>query len=168
MKLLLVLLSVLFFAGYAQEGISEDFEEILTEVLSEDRGKEPWVTDIEGITVENTLFREARWTGDHLQMTLMSIPVGGQIGGEVHHHNDQFIRIEQGTARVLMGESAENITFDKEVTDDWAVFIPAGYWHNMLNVGDVDLKVYSIYGPPEHPYGTVHATFKESEEAHHH
>ncbi|MFA6637039.1 MAG: cupin domain-containing protein [Candidatus Omnitrophota bacterium] len=133
---------------------------------SEDRGKDPWVVDIEEITTQNTHFRAAKWTGDNLQMTLMSIPVGGHIGGEKHSFTDQFIRVESGTARVLMGDSAENITFNEEVSDDWAIFVPAGSWHNLINTGKTDVKVYTIYSPPEHPESTLHLTFEDSEEAH--
>jgi mannose-6-phosphate isomerase-like protein (cupin superfamily) len=139
----------------------------LTETVKEDHGPEPWTADIEEITLSNPHFRVAKWTGTDIQMTLMSIPVGGEIGGEKHPSNDQFVRIESGSGRVLMGESEDDITFDEKVSDDWVFFIPAGYWHNLYNTGDTELKLYSIYGPPEHPHGTVHKTFEESEEAHH-
>lgn len=132
-----------------------------------DYGAEPYVLDIEEATLTNENFRTAKWTGNHLQMTLMSIPVRGEVGLEKHGHIDQFLRIEQGKARVLMGPEKEDLSFDKEVADDWAVFIPAGTWHNILNIGDEDLKLYSIYSPAEHPHGTIHKTFEESEEAEH-
>jgi mannose-6-phosphate isomerase-like protein (cupin superfamily) len=159
-------LVILICAGQSPVLSSEHGEDITK--YSEDRGKDPWVVDIEEITIQNTHFRAAKWTGENLQMTLMSIPVGGQIGGEKHPYTDQFIRIESGTARVLMGDSEENITFDEEVSDDWAIFVPAGSWHNLLNTGETDVKVYSIYSPPEHPKNTLHLTFEDSEEAHHH
>lgn len=133
-----------------------------------DHGKAPWVVDIEELTLENTNFRIAHWTGEHLQMTVMSIPAGGEIGLELHSHNDQFIRIESGTAQVVMGEKKDELKFNKNVSDDWAVFIPAGFWHNIINTGDEPLKVYVIYSPPEHEAGTVHKTFEESEADHHH
>jgi mannose-6-phosphate isomerase-like protein (cupin superfamily) len=134
---------------------------------SKDFGKKPWIVDIEDITLNNADFRVTKWTGTHLQMTLMTIAPGGEIGGEIHPHNDQFIRVESGRGRVIMGSSADNITFDHEVADDWAIFIPAGYWHNLLNPGNVELKIYALYGPPEHPEGTLHRTFEESENSHH-
>ena len=133
-----------------------------------DHGEKPWVVDIEELTKENPHFREVKWTGKFLQMTLMSIAVGGEIGLEKHDNNDQFIRIEQGQARVLMGSSKDDLSFDEEVSDDWAIFIPAGYWHNVKNTGDEELKLYSIYAPAEHKPGEVHATFEEAEAAHHH
>jgi mannose-6-phosphate isomerase-like protein (cupin superfamily) len=136
--------------------------------VGNDTGRTPWVVNIEDITVENSQFRVARWTGKHLQMTLMSIKPGEEIGLELHGDIDQFIRIEQGQGRVLMGQSKEALTFDQTVEDDWAILIPAGYWHNVINTGDSDLRLYSIYAPPEHPPGTVHATPAESEADHHH
>ncbi len=135
---------------------------------SEDYGEKPWAVDIEELTLENENFRTAKWTGKTLQLTVMAIPPKGEIGLEVHGHNDQFIRIESGKGRILMGNSEDNLTFDKEVSDDWAVLIPAGTWHNIINTGDNPLKVYVLYGPPEHESGTIHKTFEESEEDHHH
>lgn len=133
-----------------------------------DKGPQPWTTDIEELTLENENFRTTKWTGEHLQMTLMSIEPGSEIGGEKHPENDQFIRIEKGSARVLIGASEEDIVLDETVTDDWAVFIPAGTWHNLINSGEEKVKLYSIYSPPEHPLGTVHETFEQSEAEHHH
>ena len=124
--------------------------------------------NIEDLTVENENFRTAKWTGRNLQMTVMSVKPGGEIGLEKHDESDQFIRVEKGNARIVMGASKEKMTFDKKVSDNWAIFIPAGSWHNVINEGDEPLKVYVIYGPPEHPAGTLHKTFKESEAAQDH
>ncbi len=134
----------------------------------EDFGKKPWVVDIEKLTVENTNFRAAKWTGTFMQLTVMSIPANGEIGLEKHDDVDQFIRVEKGKAKVMMGKCKKSMDFVKEIEDDWAIFIPAGYWHNVINIGEEDLKVYSIYTPPEHAPATVHKTAKESEEDHHH
>lgn len=134
----------------------------------QDMGKQPWTVDIEEITVENEDFQIVRWTGSSMQMTLMSIPPGGEIGLEMHGDIDQFIRVEQGKAQVVMGEKEDALTFDKKVEDDWAIFIPAGYWHNVINIGEEPLKVYSIYSPPEHPFGTRFETYEEAMEAHDH
>ena len=130
-----------------------------------DNGKKPYVVDIEDLTVANENFRTASWTGDFLQMTLMSIEVGSEIGLEVHDDTDQFLRIEQGEARVVMGKSQDNLDFEAEAGDDFAIFIPSGYWHNVINTGDEPLKVYSIYAPAHHPAGTVHKTKAEADEA---
>jgi mannose-6-phosphate isomerase-like protein (cupin superfamily) len=116
------------------------------------------VTDIEAATLTNSTFRTALWTGSHLQLTVMSIEPGEDVGLEVHSHIDQFLRIESGRARVQMGPAEDDLTFDKEIADDWVVLVPAGMWHNLTNIGSTPLKLYSIYSPPEHEHGTVHAT----------
>lgn len=134
-------------------------------MTQQDHGKQPFVVDIEKVTVENDTFRTAIWTGQQLQMTVMSIPVGGEIGLELHDENDQFLRIEQGEARVLMGDSADNLSFDAPASDDFGIFIPQGTWHNVINTGNQPLKLYSIYAPSHHPAGTVHATKAEADEA---
>jgi len=139
-----------------------------TSVRITDHGKRPWILDIEEATISNENFRIANWTGNVLQLTLMSIEPGGEIGLEMHEGMDQFIRIEEGNARVVMGRSEDSLTFDEEVTDDWAIFIPDGYWHNIINTGDGDLKLYAIYAPPEHPMSTIHPTYEDAEEDHHH
>lgn len=133
-----------------------------------DLGKEPWVVDIEYATVKNNNFRMAMWTGQHLQMTVMSIKPGEEIGLEKHDIGDQFIRVEEGHARVVMGKSKDKMTFDKTVSDDWAIFIPSGFWHNIINAGKTPLKVYVIYAPPEHTAGTIHKTSEESKADHDH
>ncbi|MCA1022198.1 cupin domain-containing protein [Halobacillus litoralis] len=123
-----------------------------------DFGGQPFVLDIEKATVNNDTFRTAVWTGDHLQVTLMSIGVGEDIGLEIHPDVDQFLRLEQGRGRVQIGPEKDQLTFEREVSDDDAIMIPAGVWHNVTNTGDVPMKLYSIYAPPEHPFGTVHNT----------
>jgi mannose-6-phosphate isomerase-like protein (cupin superfamily) len=136
--------------------------------VEKDYGKHPWVVNIEDMTVKNEYFRAAKWTGQYLQMTVMSLKPGEEIGLEKHDQGDQFIRVEKGNARVVMGLSKDKMTFDKKVSDDWAIFIPSGFWHNIINEGDKPLKVYVIYAPPEHPAGTLHRTSKESEAVHGH
>src|SRR5574344_1533895 len=96
-----------------------------------DYGPEPFVVDIEDATTDNTNFRTAFWTGKHLQMTLMSIPVGGEIGLEIHPDNDQFLRVEQGEGLVQMGDAEDNLTFEQKAEEDFGIFIPAGKWHNL-------------------------------------
>jgi len=133
-----------------------------------DYGRQPWIVDIEDLTEDNDNFLTAKWTGRNLQMTIMSINPRGEIGLEKHDRGDQFIRIEKGNARVVMGESRDKMTFDRKVSDDWAIFIPEGFWHNIINEGETPLKVYVIYSPPEHPAGTLHKSFEEAEAAHGH
>lgn len=124
-----------------------------------------WVGDIEQVTLDNTTFRTVVFTGEHTQLTVMRIAPGEDIGREVHHDRDQFLRFEQGQARVELGRTEEAVDEAHEVSDDWAVIIPAGTWHNVVNTGTDDLKLYSLYSPPEHPDGTVHVTKADAEEA---
>ena len=128
-----------------------------------DYGPEPFVINIEEVTKENNTFRTALWTGEHLQLTLMSIPVGESIGLEIHPDTDQFIRIEQGEGLVQMGYNKNNLNYEKRVYDGFAFIIPAGMWHNLINIGNVPIKLYSIYAPPKHPRGTVHLTKADAE-----
>jgi mannose-6-phosphate isomerase-like protein (cupin superfamily) len=127
-----------------------------------------WVGDIEQATIENETFRTVLWTGDHSQLTVMSIQPGDDIGKEVHPDHDQFLRIEQGSGRVEMGPSENEVELTQDAAADWAIVVPAGVWHNVVNTGDGELKVYSLYSPAEHPPNTVHATKAEAEAAEHH
>ncbi|WP_264805128.1 cupin domain-containing protein [Cytobacillus sp. NCCP-133] len=135
-----------------------------------DFGPQPFVIDIEEATTKNSTFRTALWTGQHLQLTLMSIGVGEDIGLEIHPDLDQFLRLEQGEGIVRMGDSKARLDFERKVSDDFAIIIPAGKWHNLINTGNEPLKLYSIYAPPQHPFGTVHQTKADAlaaEEEHH-
>lgn len=136
---------------------------------SKDYGPEPFVINIEEATKQNNTFRTALWTGDHLQLTLMSIDVGEDIGLEVHPNLDQFIRIEEGQGLVQMGDRKDYLNFQKNVYGEYAFIIPAGKWHNLTNTGNTPLKLYSIYAPPQHPPGTIHDTkeIAEAQEKHH-
>ncbi|MBN8208967.1 cupin domain-containing protein [Bacillus sp. NTK071] len=129
-----------------------------------DYGRKPFVFDINEATIQNDTYRTAIWTGDHLQVTLMSINVGDDIGLEMHPNVDQFLRVEQGQGLVRMGENKNDLSFEANVYDDFAILIPAGTWHNVINTGNVPLKLYSIYGPPNHPFGTVHRTKADASE----
>lgn len=132
-------------------------------VEQKDYGPDPYVTSLGQMALQNQNFRTAIWTGCHLQMTLMSIPPWGEIGLEMHEDTDQLIRVEQGSAMVKMGTQKEQMEICKNVCRGDAVFVPAGTWHNIVNMGGSDLKVSSIYAPPKHPKGTVHRTRKEAE-----
>jgi mannose-6-phosphate isomerase-like protein (cupin superfamily) len=123
-----------------------------------DYGPDPFVINIEDITKQNNNFRTALWTGEYLQLTLMSIPVGESIGLEVHPDLDQFVRFEEGEGLVMMGDRKDDLDFQRKVSDDFAFIIPAGKWHNLINTGNKPIKLYSIYAPPQHPYGTIHKT----------
>lgn len=127
-------------------------------IVLKDYGPEPFVININQATKQNNTFRTALWTGNYLQLTLMSINVGEDIGLENHPDLDQFLRIEQGQGLVKMGHRKDNMDFQRSVSDDYAIIIPAGTWHNLINTGNRPLKLYSIYAPPQHPKGTVHKT----------
>ncbi len=126
-----------------------------------------WIADIEQATLDNDTFRTALFTGVHTQLTVMRLAPGEDIGFEVHDDHDQFLRIEQGSARVELGRAEGSVDETHEVADDWALIIPAGIWHNVVNTGDGDLKLYSLYSPPEHPPETVHRTKAEADAAEH-
>jgi len=132
----------------------------MTEII--DNGPSPIVTNIESATLENTNYRTTLWTGLNLQITLMSIEPGHDIGLEVHETHDQFLRVEQGQATVSMG-SSKNELQSWQAGPNHAVVVPAGVWHNLESTGDVPLKVYSIYAPPQHPHSTVNVTKPEND-----
>ncbi|HWP79291.1 MAG TPA: cupin domain-containing protein [Candidatus Acidoferrum sp.] len=127
-----------------------------------DFGQEPYVVDIDAAALKNEAFRTALWTGKHLQLTLMSIAPGGDIGLEMHPATDQFLRVVQGKGLVLMGTLKDRLGFEQKVGEGDAILIPAGCWHNVINTGRRPMKLYSIYGPPQHPKGTVHRTKSEA------
>ena len=126
-----------------------------------DYGPNAFVVDIEEVTEQNAYFRLALWTGRHLQLTLMSLNPGESIGLEGHENTDQFIRIEEGVGLIQIGDSPENLAFARKVYPDYAIIIPAGKWHNLTNTGSKPLKLYSIYAPVEHPFGTVQRTIPD-------
>lgn len=128
-----------------------------------DCGPEPMITNIDHLTKINPNYRTALWTGDHLQVTLMCIPVGGDIGLEMHEDTDQFIRIEDGCALVKMGKCREKLDCQQKINSQYAIVIPACTWHNIINIGRTPLKLYSVYAPPKHPFGTVHKTKEQAE-----
>jgi mannose-6-phosphate isomerase-like protein (cupin superfamily) len=97
----------------------------------------------------------------------MRLGPGEDIGREAHPHLDQFLRIESGSGRVEFGRTEDAVEETHDVADDWAIIVPAGVWHNVVNTGEGDLKLYSIYAPPEHPDGTVHRTKADAEAAEH-
>lgn len=119
-----------------------------------------FVDDIEELTLNNDLYRKVLYTGKNLQLVLMTLQPGDEIGEEVHESHDQFFRIEEGEGKVVIdGET-------HAVSDDDAVIVPAGARHNVINSGDHPLRLYTIYGPPEHRDGVVHATKEDEQEEH--
>ncbi len=124
-----------------------------------------WVGDIEALTMDNTTFRTVLHTGSNLQLTVMCLTSGEEIRLEMHPQHDQFIRVESGQARVSVGPKKDEVEIAHEIADDWAVIIPAGAWHNVINTGTSPLRLYSIYAPAEHPDGTVHETKADADAA---
>ena len=119
-----------------------------------------YVDDIERATIENEDFRRVLYTGQNLQLVLMTLPPGCDIGEEVHEDRDQFFRVEQGEGEIRIDGKANR------VADDFAVIVPAGARHNVVNTGSKSLRLYTIYGPPEHRDGVVHATREQAERDH--
>lgn len=109
-----------------------------------------FVQDIEKLTVENTKFRQVLYTGKHLQLVLMALKPGEEIGAEVHEEHDQFFRVESGEGQVFIDDNTYSIK------DDDAIIVPAGARHNVVNTGTQPLKFYTLYGPPEHRYDVIH------------
>ena len=127
-----------------------------------DFGNAPFVFNIEDYTKENETYRTVLWTGEYMQLTVMNILPGEDIGLEVHDDHDQFIRVEEGEGMVMMGDTKDDLSFQERVEDDFAIMIPAGKWHNVVNDSDKPLKLYSIYAPREHKPNTVHKTRAEA------
>jgi mannose-6-phosphate isomerase-like protein (cupin superfamily) len=126
-----------------------------------------WVGNIEEATLGNETFRTVLFTGTHTQLTVMNLEPGEEIGWEAHPQLDQFLRVEHGRGRVELGPTQDRIDEKHELHDDWAVVVPAGSWHNVVNTGSGQLKLYSLYAPPEHPPDTVHATKAAADAAEH-
>lgn len=124
--------------------------------------KKGFTGDIEKLTEDNTDFRRVLYTGQHMQLVLMSIEPGDEIGEEVHDDIDQFFRIEDGEGEI----SIDGVVH--KVKGDDAVIVPAGARHNVVSVGKEALKLYTIYAPPEHVDGTVHATCEMAHASHEH
>lgn len=124
-----------------------------------------WVGDIERETLDNGHFRRVLFTGEHVQLTVMRLAPGEEIGLEMHDALDQFLRIEEGNGRLTLGKSKDTVDETHELQADWAAVVPGGTWHNVINTGDGELKLYSLYAPPEHPDGTVHHTKADAERA---
>jgi mannose-6-phosphate isomerase-like protein (cupin superfamily) len=120
-----------------------------------------FVGPIEKQTLENTYFRQVLFTGKHTQLVVMCIEPGEDIGDEVHPNTDQFFRIEQGQAKFVFNEKQEHLAREGD-----AVVVPAGTYHNVINTSKtVQLKLYTLYSPPNHPAGTVQKTKAEAQAA---
>lgn len=125
-----------------------------------------YVDNIEDRTKENSSFRKVLFTGTYMQLVVMSLKPGEDVGEEVHDNVDQFFRVEEGVAKVII-DGEEHI-----VEEDMVIIVPAGSLHNVINISETEtLKLYTIYAPPNHPENTEHVTREEAmlaEEEHHH
>lgn len=119
-----------------------------------------YILNIEKETLENSDYRRVLYTAQNSQLVLMNLQPGEEIGEEMHEL-DQFIRIEQGDATLILNKTDKHV-----VRADYAFIVPAGTWHNLINTGSEELKLYSIYSPPEHKDGTVHKTKTDEVEEH--
>ncbi len=123
-----------------------------------------YVGPIEAETLKNEYFRRVLFTGKHAQLVVMCLQPGEEIGNEIHPDVDQFFRIEEGLAKFVFNGEEEHLVLGGE-----AVVVPAGTYHNVINVTeDGQLKLYTVYSPPNHPAGTIHKTKAEAEEAEKH
>lgn len=117
-----------------------------------------YVTNIENETLQNKNFRKVLYTAPHSQLVLMSLKPNEEIGNEVHPDNDQFFRIDAGEGKIIF-----NNTDEHEISDGFAVIVPAGTWHNVINTSsEKPLRLYTIYSPAHHPDGTIHPTKAEA------
>lgn len=121
-----------------------------------------FVDNIEKLTEGNSDFRRVLYTGKNLQLVLMSLAPGDEIGEEIHEDRDQFFRIETGAGEVLIDGKRSAIKGDD------GIIVPAGARHNIINTGETPLRLYTLYAPPEHRDGTVHASKADADASHEH
>ncbi len=121
-----------------------------------------FIDDIEKLTKDNVFFRKVLFTGKYSQLVLMSLKPGEEIGKEIHDSVDQFFRVDEGKGEIIIDGEV------RQIEDGFAVVVPAGSEHNLVNTGKVDLKLYTVYSPPNHPENTIHKTYEEAMEAEEH
>ncbi|PJJ30872.1 cupin domain-containing protein [Lacrimispora celerecrescens] len=129
-----------------------------TPIFPYDYGPNSFIIDLNKAAQQNDNFRATLWTGTFLQVTLMSIPVHGSIGMEVHTDHDQILRIEDGLGLVQLGESQLTMYGQYLAFTNYVIAVPAGIWHNIINIGNVPLKISSYYAPPNYAWNTVQRT----------
>jgi mannose-6-phosphate isomerase-like protein (cupin superfamily) len=127
-----------------------------------DHGAKPYIFNVAIAAAENPNFRSTIVTAEHSQLTLMSIPPEETMGIEAHPDNDQYYRIEAGSGRCMMGDAKDNLSIKEEVSAGSMIFVPAGTWHDIVNIGKDDLRMSTIYGPADHVAGTVHKTKQDA------
>lgn len=129
-----------------------------TPTFPHDYGPNLFIIDLSKAAQQNDYYRSTLWTGNQLQVTLMSIPVNELIGMEVHPDHDQIIRIEEGVGLIQFGENKFSLYDQYLAFSDYVVFVPAGTWHNIVNIGNEPLKISSIYAPPNYPRNMLQET----------
>jgi mannose-6-phosphate isomerase-like protein (cupin superfamily) len=129
----------------------------------QDNGPGPNAFDIAAATSHNDNYRVVAWTGRHLQVTLMAIPAGESIGLEAHPDTDQFLRVETGHGKAVMGPAEDQLDFEEPVSGGSSIQVPAGMWHDVINTGDEPLRLYAIYAPSHHRAGGVQPTSADAE-----
>jgi mannose-6-phosphate isomerase-like protein (cupin superfamily) len=140
--------------------VIEEFLERKILLKESSSSEKPYVGSIEKDTLKNNDFRKVLFTGKHSQLVVMSLLPNEDIGDEVHHHVDQFFRIEEGELKFILNEKDEHIVGDGD-----AVVVPAGTYHNVINMSkNKKAKLYTVYSPPNHPPGTVHKTKADAQE----
>ncbi len=125
------------------------------------QGPVPYITDLRREIIDNTLFYSTRWTSRNMQLALMSVPVDTETGLDVHYASDQFFYIEKGEALVIMGPCYDCIDNQSHVYEGYGIIIPAGIWHNVINISNSDLKMCTIFAPAFSSYNTVYRTKEE-------
>ncbi|MDK2966949.1 cupin domain-containing protein [Lacrimispora sp.] len=142
-----------------------EFDSEMTDLpeFPSDFGPNPFIIDVQKAAEQNDNFRSVLWTGDYLQITLMNIPVKRTVGLEVHPDLDQYIRVEEGLGLVQLGSSKLSMDSQYLVFDNYGIFVPAGIWHNIVNIGNQPLKMTSVYAPPHYEWGTIHKTKADSQ-----
>ena len=129
-------------------------------VITKHARKNPgFIVDIEQSTLDNSDYRRVLFTTYNSQLVLMSVAPGDEIGAETHGL-DQFIRVESGSGKAVLDN------YEQDISNGSAVVVPAGIRHNIINTGDSDLKLYTVYSPPNHEKGTVHKTKADEAEEH--
>lgn len=117
-----------------------------------------YIINIEEKTLRNNYFREVLFTTKKSQLVVMSLKPGEEIGAEVHPEHDQFIKVESGKGKTVMNGE------ENEISEGYAIVIPAGTQHNIINTSEIEMKLYTVYTPPEHKHGTIHKTKEEAKE----
>lgn len=126
--------------------------------FSIDQGPNPFVIDVNKAAKQNDKFRAVLWTGTYLQVILMNIPIKGKIGMQINPNHDQLLRVEDGHGLLQLGSDKFSMYAQYVLFDDYTVFVPAGTWHNIINIGTVPLKISSTYAPPNYPWGMSQPT----------